>query len=150
MLLFSGYQFFGKPRVLLIGCNVKLSSEEVQEVQGTLKTMSYPFKWRELKIEETCKPYKTIKNSTLRNSTMININKGDYDIITLDENDEIQVDDVSEQLESNNSQERKAFTISQKNYVIKCNLCNFTFLTVEQFQDHHQDEDHKKKVEELQ
>ena len=101
---------------------------------------------RELKIEETRKPYKTIKNSTLQNSTMININKGDYDIITLDENDEIQVDDVSEQLESNNGQGFKAFMISQKNYVMKCNLCNHTFLTVEQFQDHNQDEEHKRKL----
>ena len=71
------------------------------------------------------------------------INKGDYDIITLDENDELQVDDVSEHLESNENQTIEGLMISQKNYVIKCNLCNFSFLTVEQFQDHHQDENHK-------
>ena len=95
----------------------------------------------ELKIEETCKPCKTIKKSTPRNLKMIN--KGDYDIITLDENDELQVDDVSEHLESNENQTIEGLMISQKNYVIKCNLCNFSFLTVEQFQDHHQDENHK-------
>ena len=96
----------------------------------------------ELKIEETCKPCKTIKKLTPRNSKMIN--KGDYDIITLDENDELHVDDVSEHLESNKNQTIEGLMISQKNYVIKCNLCNFSFLTVEQFQDHHQDENHKK------
>ena len=96
----------------------------------------------ELKIEETCKPCKTIKKSTPRNSKMLK--KGDYDIITLDENDELQVDDVSEHLESNENQTIKALMISQKHYVIKCNLCNYSFLTVEQFQDHHQDENHQK------
>ena len=50
------------------------------------------------------------------------INKGDYDIITLDENDELKVDDVSEHLESNENQTIEGLMISQKNYVIKCNL----------------------------
>ena len=102
---------------------------------------------RELKIEETCKPScKTIKNSAPLNDKMIR--KGDYDIITLDENDELQIDDISEHLESNNDQKIKTLLMSTpKNYVIKCNLCNYTFLTVEQFQDHHhQGENHKKDI----
>lgn len=101
---------------------------------------------RELKIEETRKPRKTIKKLTPRDSRMM-INRGDYDIITLDEYDEIQVDDVSEHFASKDDQNIKEFTTSHKHFVIKCNLCNYTFLTVEQFQDHHQDKTHKNNIE---
>ena len=101
---------------------------------------------RELKIEETCKPRKTIKKLTPGDSKMI-INRGDYDIITSDENDEIQVADVSEHFASTDDKNIKEFRTSHRNFVIKCNLCNYTFLTVEQFQDHHKDETHKNNME---
>ena len=100
---------------------------------------------RELKIEVTCKLSKTIKYSTMESQNKM-INKGDYDIITLDENDELQLYDVSELLllHINDEQEIKTFDVCQSDFIIKCNLCNCTFLTIEQFQEHNHGLDHKK------
>ena len=74
------------------------------------------------------------------------IERGFYDFTTLDENDDIKVIDVVDIID--NIQE-DGFSIRRQrileNFVIKCNICNFSFVTILQFLVHNDSKDHRAK-----
>lgn len=63
-----------------------------------------------------------------------------YDVTRLDENDSLMITDLTEYLDSSCNINEEEFQIS--NFVIKCNLCNYSFLSIAQLREHDKSEDH--------
>ena len=70
------------------------------------------------------------------------IKRGFYDVTTLDENNDIAVTDVMEILDYVGRDETSMPKFLSENFVIKCNICNYTFINFVQFLLHNDSRDH--------
>ena len=71
------------------------------------------------------------------------IKEGSYDVITLDGNDNLDIRDITQFIQTAKSPCLNVEISEGTKFVIKCNVCNYTFLTVDQFMVHNRGEDHK-------
>ena len=70
------------------------------------------------------------------------IKRGFYDVTTIDENNDISVTDVMDVFDKNDGDETFVQKILSENSVIKCNICNYTFINIVQFLLHNDSKDH--------
>ena len=73
------------------------------------------------------------------------IRRGFYDLTTSDINNDIKVIDLMEIFDSFCSGEDQELMKFNNDFVIKCNICNFSFIKIQQFLLHNQSYDHAMK-----
>ena len=70
------------------------------------------------------------------------IKRGFYDVTTLNENNDIAVTDVMDIFDNAGDDETFMPKMLSENFVIKCNICNYSFINFVQFLLHNDSKDH--------